>query len=199
MNGDETEEAGHPIGAETQIKELMGLFDVPAFARRGQDLEYCLRSLHARCHLRREEFLEMVRLRLRQWSRAAAGRDGWRGVFTDPIDGLFLAVDFEGLAAVGEPAPLRQRRAVARDLVASVQRFNRRWRQHLDSLRLDSTNLLIKQYNQYYLLEKECVLGSARLAARHFAPVAEISVGSLLEVYPLLPVPELVGSPPSER
>ena len=65
------------MSVDSEIKELMGLFDVPAFARRGQDLEYALERIHARCLQVREESLEMVRLRLRQWLRVAAGPDDW--------------------------------------------------------------------------------------------------------------------------
>ncbi len=74
---------------DSEIKELMGLFDVPAFARRGQDLEYALKRIHARCLQVREESLPMVRLRLRQWSRVATGPDDWSEVFTGPLDSLW--------------------------------------------------------------------------------------------------------------
>ena len=53
---------------------------------------------------------------------------------------------------------------------------------------------MIDQYNRYYVLEKECVMGSARLAARHFTPVERVTKPSLLEEHPALPVPELAGS-----
>ena len=59
-------------------------------------------------------------------------------------------------------------RTVARDLIASVERFNKRWGQFLEALNLDPINQMIDQYNTYYVLEKECVMGSPRLAARHF-------------------------------
>ena len=48
---DDTDESLPTLNAdiETEVKEMMGLFDVPAFARRGQDLEITLRRLHERC------------------------------------------------------------------------------------------------------------------------------------------------------
>ena len=82
---------------------------------------------------------------------------------------------------------------MARDLVASVQRFNVRWRQFLGSLNLGPANEVINQYNKYYVFEKECVMGSARLASRHFTPVPPLSLEVLLRDYPLLPVPELLA------
>ena len=179
------------MSADREVRELMGLFDLPAFARRGQDMEYSLSRLHARCRDQRDELLEMVRMRLRQWSRAAAGPEDWSGVFTGP--------DRSPLAACGTAkSPMGRARRVAAaapgggaDLVASVQRFNQRWLQFLDSLNFGPINQAIDQYNEYYVLEKECVMGSARLAARHFTRVPRVSAESLLERYPPLPVPEL--------
>ncbi len=48
---DDTEGSPPTLNAdiETEVKEMMGLFDLPAFARRGQDLEITLRRLHERC------------------------------------------------------------------------------------------------------------------------------------------------------
>ncbi len=40
---------------------------------------------------------------------------------------------------------------------------------------------MIDQYNRYYVLEKECSLGSARLAARHFTPKPPLTREALLE------------------
>jgi hypothetical protein len=72
-----------------------------------------------------------------------------------------------------------------------VRRFNHRWLRFLESLNLEPTNQTIDQYNKYYLLEKECVMGSARLASRNFTHVARLSVETLANEYPELPVPEL--------
>ena len=191
MSVEDIEDSMPAMSVDSEIKELMGLFDVPAFARRGQDLEYVLKRTHARCLQVREESLEMVRMRLRQWSRVATGPEDWSDVFAGPIDSLWQRVQPEPPVWAVRAAPARQKRAVARDLVASIQRFNVKWRQFLESLNLEPTNRVIDQYNQYYVLEKECVMGSARLASRHFAPVPQLSREVLLRDYPMLPVPEL--------
>jgi hypothetical protein len=81
---------------------------------------------------------------------------------------------------------------VARALVASVIRFNERWATVLGQLNLAPVNRMIDQYNRYYVLEKECVLGSARLAQRHFTPKVHLTGRALGEEYPPLPVPELL-------
>jgi hypothetical protein len=192
MSLEDVEDLTPLMSVDAEVKELMGLFDVPAFARRGQDLEYALKRVHVRCRHVREESLEMVRLRLRQWSRVATGPDDWSEVFAEPIEELWQRVQSEPPVRSERVALVRQKRSVARDLIASVQRFNGKWRQFLESLNLGPTNQVIDHYNQYYVLEKECVMGSARLASRHFQPVPRLSPEALLTDYPMLPVPELL-------
>ena len=194
MSEEDPEDSAPTVRVDTEIKELLGLFDAPAFARRGQDLEYALKRIHARCLQEREETLEMVRLRIRQWSRVAAGLEDWRDVFIGPIDTLFDHARFQPATWAARAVPVRQKRTVARDVVASVRRFNGKWRQFLESLNLGPTNQVIDQYNKYYVFEKECVMGSARLASRYFSPVPQLSFDNLLLEYPLLPVPGLVAS-----
>jgi hypothetical protein len=176
---------------ETEVKEMMGLFDLPAFARRGQDLEITLRHLHERCHKARLQLLDMVQLRLRQWSRAVTGPDAWPALFTRSIEPLWPLAAAEPPKWSEFPAPLRRQRIIAGDLIAAVLRFNRRWQQFIEQLNLEPVNSVIDRYNRYYVLEKECVMGSARLAARHFQHVPLITTAILLDNHPPLPVPEL--------
>ena len=176
---------------DAETRQLLGLFDVPAFARRGQDLEYTLARLHERCARERFAMLEMVRVRLRQWAHASPGPDAWPLAFVAPIADLWPFGGAEAPVWAVRPAPDRRRKSLARDLVASVERFNRRWRRFLADLDLQPINARIDHYNHYYLLEKECVLGSARLAARHFIPRSRLSFEDLLTRYPLLLVPVL--------
>lgn len=176
---------------EAGIKEILGLFDVPAFARRGYELEQALRRLDARLAAERLDLLEMPRLRLKQWASVATGSDDWSDVFEGPIHGLHEPCGADPPEWAAEPAHPRRRRAVARDLVASLLRFNLNWVRRIDLVRLDSVNMQIEMYNRYYLLEKECVLGSSRLASRHFVPQPLLTRERLLIVHPILPLPEL--------
>jgi hypothetical protein len=57
-------------------------------------------------------------------------------------------------------------------------------------LDLSFINNLIEQYNRYYVVEKECSLGSARIGAQHFQPRQAIGREMLLAEFPTLPVPE---------
>jgi hypothetical protein len=177
--------------ADAETRLLLGMFDTPAFARRGQELEYSLARLRDRCRRERVERLEMVRLRLRQWAGAVTGPDAWRWTFDGPIDALWPLTGADAPVWASQPAPDRRRRTIARDLAASLERFNRRWLVFLNGLDVNLINQAIELYNRYYLLEKECSLGSSRLAARHFQPVAPLTVETLLADYPVLPVPGL--------
>lgn len=190
---DADDEPGPTVAADRDARELMGMFDAPAFARRGQDVDYALGGLHERCRRRRVAMLEMVHVRLRQWSRAAVGPDDWSDAFRAPIVGLWTQSQAEPPRWASAPAPARRRRAIARDLAASVERFNERWSEHVARLDLAALNTMIDQYNVYYIIEKECVMGSARLAARFFKPIVRLSTASILDDHPLLPVPEPAG------
>jgi hypothetical protein len=176
---------------DRELRQMMGMFDAPAFARRGQELESFLVRLQARCQRERHVLLDMVRLRLRQWASVSRA-DDWRSVFATPIDPLWSLSGADPPRWAETSASLFRRRVVGRDLVASVTRFGRRWTGFLESIQLDSYNKLVHQYNRYYLLEKEMVLGSSRLAARHFRPKSPLTIEHLLEQFPPLPVPELI-------
>ena len=177
---------------EAEIKEMMGLFDAPAFARRGQELEEMLKRLDQRCERARADRLDMVRVRLRQWTRVVTGPDGWTVLFATPIEPLWPLSSAEPPQWAPAPAPRHRQLSVARDLVAAVSRFNRRWTEFLESINLGVANVVIDHYNRYYVLEKECVMGSGRLAARFFTPVPLLTPETFLRDHPLLPVPELI-------
>jgi hypothetical protein len=190
---DETDESLSTLSGdiETEIKEMMGLFDSPSFARRGLELEGMLRRVDDRCRQARGERLNMVRVRLRQWTRVAATPDDWAAVFAAPIEPLWTLSEAEPPQWADTPGLRHRRLAVARDLIAAVERFNRRWVDFVESINLAPANLVIDHYNRYYVLEKECVMGSGRLAARFFTPISPLTSERLLQDHPLLPVPVL--------
>jgi hypothetical protein len=175
--------------AELEINQILGLFDVPAFARRGSDLEFALKRLRQRIARERAALLDMVHVRLRQWAGAATSPDDWADAFAGPIVALWQLSGADRPVWAEHPTLPRRRRALARDLTASVVRFNRRWLEFLERLTLESINRYIDDYNRYYVLEKECVMGSARLAARHFVPEPRLTREGLLTEFPTLPVP----------
>ena len=191
---EEREETGTALGGvDAEIKELLGLFDVPAFARRGQDVEAALIGLRVRSRRHRDGLLDMVRLRLRQWASAAEGPRAEARVFAGSIADFWPIAGADAPKWAARATPDRRLRAIARDLIASAERFNRRWAEHLDGLDLAPIHRMVDDYNRYYLIEKECSLGSARLAARHFVPQARFTLEDLRREFPPLPVPAFRG------
>ena len=113
---DETDESLTTVSGdiEVEIKEMMGLFDVPAFARRGQELEDTLRRLRERCRQARVERLDMVHVRLRQWSRAVTGPEAWSAVFSASIEPLWPLSEAEPPSGpASRPAPPADRASPA--------------------------------------------------------------------------------------
>lgn len=191
---DETDESTPVVRSDdAELKELMGLFDAPAFARRGQDLEYALTRLFRRLERERSGLLDMVHLRLKQWSKVATGFDDWGDVFKTSIAYLYEKSSADPPQWAERAGTHRQRLGVGRDLVASVERFNRRWQHVLDQVRVDSINRQIELYNRYYVFEKECVVGSARIASRYFVPKPPVTPETILADHPTLAVPELLA------
>jgi hypothetical protein len=182
------------LDADATINKVLGRFDVPAFARRGHDLEQTLERLDHRCRAKRLQMLDMVRMRLKQWARVASGPDDARLIFAQPIDPLWELCSADPPQWSRYAASPRRRRAVGSDLIGAIGRFNERWAEYVATLNLDPTNFVIEQYNRYYVLEKECMLGSTRLAARHFTPAARVTSDQILSRYPGLPVPELFAA-----
>ena len=155
---------------DPETRQMLGMFDVPAFAKRGKDLEHALLRLHARCRVSRLERLEMVHLRLRQWASAVQGPEAWPIAFEESLQPLWEQAAAPPPNWARQTASVRRCRLIARDLHTSVSRFNRLWLKHLDELNLQALNTLVEHYNRYYVIEKECFVKSARLAALHFSP-----------------------------
>ena len=175
---------------ETDVKELMGLFDLPAFARRGQDLEATLRRLHDRC---RDSPPAVARDGAPQAAAVVAalrvGPESWRGVFTSTIESLWELAEAEPPRWASSDAPLKRRQSVAQ----RPDRGRRAFQSPLASVRRSiqprADQLRDRSIQSLLLLEKECVMGSARLAARHFHPVPRLTKPMLLAEHPTLARP----------
>lgn len=174
-------------------RELLRLFDAPAFVRRGQDAEFAVAKLREKLTEKRSELLDMVRLRLKQWAGVVTCVDDYRIAFVEPIDELWSVCSAEPPNWGDRLASPRKIRAVAGDLAFACARFNTRWAKLLSELDVGPVNRTIDLYNRYYVLEKECVLGSTRLAARHFSPLPRYDLDRMLAEHPLLHVPVVIG------
>jgi hypothetical protein len=134
----------------------------------------------------------MVRLRLAQLRALAGTWDAIRPLFADDSQFQALVNLFQELAPQlrCEPAPTSSgpvlREALAR-VNESIAYFNRRWVSYLGSVNLDDINKLRDGYNRFYVLEKECAVGSGALARRGFRPLEMLRFEDLLVTLPGLP------------
>ncbi len=194
MNNAEGDETVAFASSDADAKELLGLFDLPAFARRGQELEGALESLRLRLEHKRSDMLAMVRIRLKMWASESRAAEDWKLFFRTPEEDVWLSA---GVLPPAERKPRGNRRKLqklAKDLEASALRFNRLWIGWVESLELSFINNMIDSYNRYYILEKECVVGSWRIASRGFETKRRLTTALLLEQHP--PLPELKSDPP---
>ena len=175
-------------GGAADVKQLLGLFDTPAYLRRAQRVEEGTRRLFEQCARRRREWLENVARRMRQWNSVRLGLapNALATECSQQIESLNAVLQTTGELAP-EWAQLARPAAVWKELSRSVARFNSRWNRYVDELDLTGVNELIDGYNRHYLTEKECAFRSTRLAARGYRPKDRVTADGLRYRYPLLP------------
>jgi len=191
-----------PIGGhdrtEDMARYLLGRYDVPAYVRRARRVEDALEDALRRCQCQRDEWLEMVRLRLGML-RAILGKwENLRPLLADDaqvemLRALEAELRPELRAPVATTRSKRVWRAALADLVESLEHFNCRWREYLQQFDLTPLNKQRQDYNRYYLVEKECAVRSARLARHGYRPLQTMTNAELEAAIPPLPVPR-VGS-----
>ena len=175
-------------------QRLIGLFDQPAYMRRALRVEDAIRGLEQRLFKQREQQLEFVRRPLRIW-RALSQRDPAIAERLNEnnrqvLDTLLTTVLTDNRPLAGSlwlPRP----RKVLTEIHHAVERFNERWGQLLDVVDVSPINQRIDEYNEHYLLEKECAFRSPRAAARGFQPLAHVDRHWLKSLHPPLPNIEL--------
>lgn len=192
---DEVPIAGHE--ENWLFKKFLIQYDAPAFARRARDVEHALTALLDRCRSKRAEMLDIVALRLATLSALVGG--DWstlRPLVADDAQ-LSLLRDMarelkRELRLPIEPTGSRGHwRRALEELCDSLQRFNRRWLEHLERLDLSALNELRDKYNRYYVLEKEFAVRSARVARQGFVPLPPLRSDDITKALPPLPVPRL--------
>jgi hypothetical protein len=168
----------------------------PAFVRRAVQVQEAFEQLVLRCHRQRDEWLAMARTQLGILQSLAGDWSALRSLLTDDNQVEILRrlgtalnpcprVPLEPTHATGK---LRQ---ALREVVESLERFNRRWEAFLPTVDLNHVNELRDGYNRYYVLEKECLVRSPRLARQGFTRLEPLTVTDLSAVLPLFPVPQL--------
>jgi hypothetical protein len=167
------------------MMQLVGQYGAPAYIRRARAVEHAYELIVERCALQRREWLAGVRLHLKWLSRAADDAD-LDSVSLDVIRELRRECEFTGRETMksgrGVGTALRQLRA-------SVARFNHRWATFLDQFKLADINRLRDGYNRYYMLEKECAVGSLRLVRATFRRLEPMTRDELHRLFPPLPMP----------
>jgi hypothetical protein len=185
-----------PLGRPDNVElgHLLSHYDAPAFVRRDRRVREAFDRLLDRCRRQRDEWLEMVRIRIGALYALAGDWGSLALLLADEeqihvLRQLHVTLEPE-LRVPEEPtSSIRILRRALRELVESLERFNRRWRQFLQEVDLMEVNDLREGYNRYYLLEKECALRSARLARQRFQPFESVTREELAARFPVFAIP----------
>jgi hypothetical protein len=183
-------------GEERPAREVLSRFEAPAYIRRARQVEDAYQGLLARCRAQRDEWLGMVRLRVGQLFALAGGPERLLPLLADEAQ-LALLSELHARLAPTLRVPLaraqsqRQVRAVLRALVASIERFNRRWERYLLEVDIAPVNILREKYNRYCPLEKECALRGVPAVRHRFVPLLPLSREELRDLLPGVQVPRL--------
>jgi hypothetical protein len=180
------------------VKQFMAQYDAPAYVRRGRRVDAEWEFLLARCRRQRDEWLELVRVRLAML-HALAGDWGRlvpllaEAEHAEALRRLHAELRPELRLPVAATESLRALRRAVAELAESAERFNRRWGEYLATVDLGPVNAARDGYNRWYVLEKECALRSARLARQGFRPLSPLTLEAVVAALPPLPVPQLRG------
>jgi hypothetical protein len=186
-----------PLGAapdRREINELLGLFDAPAYIRRARGLEEATRQLFDKYGKLRDDWLDMVKMHLAMLRDLAGDWSAVRPLVADDeqVEHLRKLNDELRPRLIDPLKPTTRARALRRalrDLIASLERFNRRWAEQLAKIDLSAVNALREGYNRHYVLEKACALRNDVIARHGFTPLPPLRREDLEAALPLLPVP----------
>jgi len=178
------------------FQQIIAGFDTPAFLRRAKRVEDAWQQLVQQCGMRRHEWLELPKLRLAMLAALSGGWDVIGRWLADPREAQYLRELFDQWrpqlrVAVASTTSARRLHLALQQMNGSFTRFNRRWEQFLLEMDLSEINRLRAGYNQYYVLEKECMLRSAKVAREGFRPLPPVTAADLFEAFPLLRIPQL--------
>jgi hypothetical protein len=186
------------LGPDTdrEQRELMASVDAPAYIRRARRVQEAYDDLVARCRRQRDEWLAIVRVRLGRLQALA-------GEWSVLRPHVHEDAELERLRRLHEELKPKLRAPVApttasgslqralRQLIESLERFNRRWQRYLPRIDLTHVNELREGYNRHYVFEKECAVRSAAVARQGFRPLEPLTLADLAAALPLLPVPRV--------
>ena len=165
-----------------------------AFIRRAKLVETTWSCLLDACARARLERLAFVRLRLGQMRALAGDWDVIRASLPHDDDFAFLQRLHDELQPrlrlpLEATTSKRVLRNAAFELVEAMEMFNGRWERWLAKVDLTPVNRAREDYNRYYLFEKECAVGSARVARIGFVKLTPVTSADVASHFPLLPLP----------
>lgn len=174
-------------------QEMLMCFDTPAYIQRSQSVEAEWNAVLSRCKKQRNTWLEIPLMRLAKLERLTDSDWTRFDVFAQPeAKALSELVDLwkPKLRSSINPATNRKDATRAADaLIDAFNRFNQRWLAFIEDFDLNKLNQLRQDYNDYYVLEKECVVLSPKVAQWGFEPLPPATLDDLLKLFPLLHVP----------
>lgn len=177
------------------FQQLISCFDTPSYMRRSRSVEAEWNAVKSACLRKRTHWLEMPLLRLAQLRQTVDGQ--WSAVPGLSAMGHQLQALFDKhqpeLAVPVDHAPLCAPARLA-TLKDSFDRFNRRWLKFVHEYDLETLNRRRGDYNEYYLLEKECAMISPKIARMGFIMLEPVRPDDLLREFPLLPEIPVVDS-----
>jgi hypothetical protein len=185
-----------PLGRldNVELGQLLSRYDAPAFVRRDRRVREAFERLLDACLRQQDEWLDVVRVRVGSLYALAGEWDSLAPLVADEeqlgiLRQLHATLKPELRAPVEPSTSIRILRQAIRELVGSLERLNRRWKQFLQEVDLTEVNALREAYNRYYLLEKECAIRSPRLARRGFRPLEPVTREELAARFPALAIP----------
>jgi hypothetical protein len=169
------------------LMQVVAQYEAPAYIRRARQVELAYEAIIEHCRRQRTEWLAGVRLHLKALD-AAASEEDLRTRFGDAtmaaIERLRREIGMDRQAV--EFQRFRTLHSKQRFLRESVRRFNRRWSAFLEQCDLSEVNRLRDGYNRYYILEKECAVGSVRLATMTYRRLEPMTHDELHNLSPPL-------------
>jgi len=181
-------------GSRSEFLKLLASFgEEPAFLARARAPEIALKLLLTACHGERMELLRWPTFYLAALASRVGGDWPRLGeLLTVPESHRLLSDLFASMpvaAPVQTPRFTSDRMALRRFL-QSAERFNRKWKAHLDGLNLEPVNQPRREYNQFYATELDCALGSQTMTA-DLPQLELIDSRYLYARYPLLHLPTM--------
>jgi hypothetical protein len=180
------------------LNEMIGRFSAPSFIRRAKLVETTWSLLVDRCAKVRRDRLTFVGLRLGQIHALAGSWEAVRAWLTDEDDLTQLRDLFDELQPrlrmpLEPTTSKRELRAALNELIEAMEMFNERWARWLAKIDLKAVNQAREDYNRYYLFEKECAVGNARVARIGFTKMGPITLEDVTKQFPLLKLPRFAS------